>query len=60
MWRPGIQASIDLHDNMSVSLQEFYREYLRTSSLSQKQLLYVMNPNKFQACEFLIRHHEQV
>jgi hypothetical protein len=23
------------------------------------QALYVMNPNKFQACEFLIRYHEQ-
>ena len=23
------------------------------------QLLYVMNPNKFRACEFLIRFHER-
>jgi hypothetical protein len=23
------------------------------------QVLYIMNPNKFRACEFLIRFHEQ-
>lgn len=27
--------------------------------LSTFQALYVMNPNKFRACEFLIRFHEQ-
>lgn len=30
----------------------FYTLYL-------SQALYVMNPNKFRACEFLIRFHEQ-
>ena len=28
-------------------------------SLLQFQALYVMNPNKFRACEFLIRFHEE-
>ncbi|CAG8576083.1 11702_t:CDS:10, partial [Diversispora eburnea] len=36
---------------------EFYAEYLKASS-RKRMLLYAMNPNKFQACEFLIRYHE--
>ncbi|PVD30957.1 hypothetical protein C0Q70_10233 [Pomacea canaliculata] len=37
---------------------EFYREYLSTKS-QKKLLLYGMNPNKFRACQFLIRYHER-
>ncbi|XP_053203628.1 general transcription and DNA repair factor IIH helicase subunit XPB-like [Panonychus citri] len=37
---------------------EFYREYLVTRTC-KKMLLYVMNPNKFRACQFLVRHHER-
>lgn len=37
---------------------EFYREYLREKS-RRRMLLYSMNPNKFQACQFLIKYHEQ-
>ncbi|PWN30077.1 DNA repair helicase rad25 [Jaminaea rosea] len=37
---------------------EFYREYLRESA-RRKMLLYCMNPNKFQACQFLINYHEK-
>lgn len=37
---------------------EFYREYLATRT-SKRMLLYVMNPNKCRACEFLIRFHER-
>ena len=40
-------------------MQEFYREYLKKDNAARKQLLYVMNPNKFQACQFLIQYHEQ-
>ena len=36
---------------------EFYKEYLREKS-RKKMLLYCMNPNKFQACQFLIAYHE--
>ncbi|PWN42531.1 DNA repair helicase rad25 [Ceraceosorus guamensis] len=36
---------------------EFYREYLREKS-RKRMLLYCMNPNKFQACQFLINYHE--
>lgn len=37
---------------------EFYRDYLNCRT-SKKLLLYVMNPNKFRACQFLIRYHER-
>lgn len=37
---------------------EFYREYLKMKSM-KKLLLAVMNPNKYRACEFLIRYHER-
>ncbi|ODV59882.1 TFIIH/NER complex ATPase/helicase subunit SSL2, partial [Ascoidea rubescens DSM 1968] len=37
---------------------EFYQEYLHTST-RKRMLLYIMNPTKFQACQFLIHYHEQ-
>jgi DNA excision repair protein ERCC-3 len=36
---------------------EFYDEYLRAPS-RKKGLLYIMNPRKFQACQYLINYHE--
>lgn len=36
---------------------EFYRQYLRIQD-RKRMLLYSMNPNKFQACQFLIKYHE--
>nr|CAG8562149.1 10328_t:CDS:10 [Entrophospora candida] len=36
---------------------EFYSEYLKASS-RKRMLLYAMNPNKFQACQYLIQFHE--
>ena len=37
---------------------EFYREYLSTPT-AKKLLFYVMNPNKFRVCQYLIRYHER-
>lgn len=37
---------------------EFYTEYLRETS-RKRHLLYIMNPRKFQACQFLIDYHEK-
>ncbi|UZJ52759.1 hypothetical protein CBS101457_002079 [Exobasidium rhododendri] len=37
---------------------EFYREYLHERS-RKRALLCSMNPNKFQACQFLIDYHEK-
>jgi len=36
----------------------FMREYLRVDSGRLKQMLYVMNPSKLRATEFLVRFHE--
>lgn len=37
---------------------EFYKEYLYENS-RKRTLLYVMNPKKFQACQYLIGYHER-
>ncbi|KAL8804191.1 MAG: hypothetical protein Q9182_002733 [Xanthomendoza sp. 2 TL-2023] len=37
---------------------EFFQEYLRETS-RKRALLYIMNPRKFQACQFLIDFHEK-
>jgi len=37
---------------------EFYNAYLREPS-RKRMLLYCMNPQKFQACQFLIKFHEE-
>ncbi|KAI5902185.1 General transcription and DNA repair factor IIH helicase subunit XPB [Candida parapsilosis] len=37
---------------------EFYQEYLRESA-RKRMLLYITNPTKFQACQFLIHYHEK-
>jgi DNA excision repair protein ERCC-3 len=36
---------------------EFYEEYLRAKG-RKRQILYVMNPRKFQACQYLVNYHE--
>ncbi|CAO3584230.1 unnamed protein product [Absidia cylindrospora] len=36
---------------------EFYKEYLYENT-RKRTLLYVMNPKKFQACQYLIQYHE--
>lgn len=38
---------------------EFYTEWLKPSSVQKRALLAIMNPNKFQACQFLIDYHER-
>lgn len=37
---------------------EFYTEWLKPSSTQKRALLAIMNPRKFQACQFLINYHE--
>ena len=37
---------------------EFYQEYLATTT-RKRCLLYIMNPRKFQACQYLIDFHER-
>ncbi|KAF2113854.1 P-loop containing nucleoside triphosphate hydrolase protein [Lophiotrema nucula] len=38
---------------------EFYTEWLKPSSVQKRSLLSIMNPKKFQACQFLIDYHER-
>jgi DNA excision repair protein ERCC-3 len=37
---------------------EFYQEWLKPASLQKRALLSIMNPRKFQACQYLIDFHE--
>ncbi|KAG5360253.1 DNA repair helicase RAD25 [Yarrowia sp. B02] len=37
---------------------EFYQEYLKENA-RKRMLLYIMNPSKFQAAQFLINYHEK-
>ena len=37
---------------------EFFRQYLRETNAKRKQLLYVMNPEKYRVCKLLLEYHE--
>ncbi|EIE26133.1 DNA repair helicase rad25 [Coccomyxa subellipsoidea C-169] len=58
--RAGHIANVQCAEVWCPMTKEFYREYLKKDNAARRQLLYVMNPNKFQACQFLIQYHEQV
>jgi DNA excision repair protein ERCC-3 len=53
----GFLASVQCVEVWCQMTSEFYSQYLGASSHKQT-LLWVMNPNKFRACEYLIRLHE--
>ncbi|GAQ80913.1 putative Xeroderma pigmentosum group B protein [Klebsormidium nitens] len=57
--KAGHLANVQCAEVWCPMTREFYREYLKKENAGKQQALYVMNPNKFQACEFLIRYHEQ-
>jgi len=57
--RAGHIANVQCVEVWCDMTPEFYGEYLKATSTNRKQLLYVMNPNKFRACQFLVRYHEQ-
>ena len=54
----GFLANVSCVEVWCPMTPEFYREYLREKQARKKALLYVTNPNKFNAAEFLIRYHE--
>ncbi|DBA93765.1 hypothetical protein WJX82_000412 [Trebouxia sp. C0006] len=58
--RAGHIANVQCAEVWCPMTKEFYREYLKPSNATKQKLLYAMNPNKFQACQFLIQYHEQV
>lgn len=63
--RQGHIASVQVHPTRYLKCAEvwcpmprsFYHEYLAEKS-KKRRLLYVMNPRKFQICQFLIAYHE--
>ncbi|KAK1351435.1 DNA helicase [Heracleum sosnowskyi] len=55
----GFIANVQCAEVWCPMTKEFFAEYLRKENSKKKQALYVMNPNKFRACEFLIRFHEE-
>ena len=36
----------------------FFRQYLEQPDARKREALYVMNPNKFKACEYLVNYHK--
>uniref|UniRef100_A0A0D9YDG6 DNA 3'-5' helicase n=1 Tax=Oryza glumipatula TaxID=40148 RepID=A0A0D9YDG6_9ORYZ len=55
----GFIANVQCAEVWCPMTKEFFAEYLKKENSKKKQVLYAMNPNKFRACEFLIRFHEQ-
>ncbi|CAN0081955.1 unnamed protein product [Ascophyllum nodosum] len=54
----GYLANVQCVEAWCPMTAEFYSEYLKPGVDSrQKQLLYIMNPNKFRTCEYLVRTH---
>lgn len=58
--KAGHIANVQCAEVWCPMTREFYREYLKKENTARRQLLYIMNPTKFQACQFLVQHHEQV
>ena len=58
--RSGFIANVQCAEVWCPMTKEFYAQYLRPENASRKQALYVMNPNKFRACQYLMEYHEQM
>ncbi|KAG8824862.1 transcription factor TFIIH complex ERCC-3 subunit [Serendipita sp. 400] len=56
--KKGHIANVQCAEVWCPMTSEFYAEYLRQDN-RKKMLLYCMNPEKFQACQFLIDYHEK-
>ena len=54
----GYLANVQCVDVWCPMTGPFMKEYLMASNARLKQLLYVMNPSKLRAVEFLVRFHE--
>ncbi|MED6191469.1 General transcription and DNA repair factor IIH helicase subunit xpb1 [Stylosanthes scabra] len=55
----GFIANVQCAEVWCPMTKEFFAEYLKKENSKKRQALYVMNPNKFRACEFLINYHEK-
>lgn len=56
--KQGHLANVQCAEVWCPMTSDFYREYLKETS-RKRRLLFVMNPTKFQACQFLIDYHEK-
>jgi len=57
--RAGHIANVQCAEVWCPMTPEFMREYRRKErTAGQKQLLYVMNPSKVRACQYLVHYHE--
>ena len=55
----GYLANVQCCEIWCPMTAEFYREYLRPElKLRISKLMYIMNPNKFRCCEYLVNYHE--
>ncbi|PPS18663.1 hypothetical protein GOBAR_AA01908 [Gossypium barbadense] len=54
----GFIANVQCAEVWCPTTKEFFAKYFNKENSKKKQALYVMNPNKFRACEFLILFHE--
>jgi len=57
--RGGYIANVQCAEVWCPMTKAFMREYLRPENSARRQALYVMNPTKFQACQYLIDYHEK-
>jgi DNA excision repair protein ERCC-3 len=58
--RAGHIANVQCAEVWCDMTREFFAEYLKEGNAPRRQLLYVANPNKFMACQFLVWFHEVV
>ena len=56
--RDGYIANVLCNEVWCPMTPEFFSEYLEEQNRNTKHLLYVLNPNKCLACDYLVRHHE--
>lgn len=56
--KKGHIANVQCAEVWCPMTSEFYAEYLKQDT-RKRMLLYCMNPEKFQACQFLIDYHER-
>lgn len=55
--KAGHIASVQCAEVWCPMSKEFFKAYMKYPAI--RKLLYVMNPNKFRACEYLIHYHEE-
>lgn len=58
--RAGHIANVQCAEVRCEMTKKFYTEYLKDENRQLRQLLYVMNPNKFMTCQRLVEYHEKV